>query len=102
MWCGVAQVDRARVDCLVRTTVSALSASVSCRVDHIDGAEMLTVGSSVAPGDCRELVHSCAALLEKLGDPDGEMWFCFCICSIQLFANCNVVCHLRKVMCVTL
>uniref|UniRef100_I1PZL2 Uncharacterized protein n=1 Tax=Oryza glaberrima TaxID=4538 RepID=I1PZL2_ORYGL len=64
------EVDRARVDCLVRTTVSALSASVSCRVDHIDGAEMLTVGSSVAPGDCRELVHSCAALLEKLGDPD--------------------------------
>uniref|UniRef100_A0A0E0DX03 Uncharacterized protein n=1 Tax=Oryza meridionalis TaxID=40149 RepID=A0A0E0DX03_9ORYZ len=64
------EVDRARVDCLVRTTVSALSASVSCRVDRIDGAEMLSVGSSVAPGDCRELVHSCAALLEKLGDPN--------------------------------
>uniref|UniRef100_A0A0E0L7W0 Uncharacterized protein n=1 Tax=Oryza punctata TaxID=4537 RepID=A0A0E0L7W0_ORYPU len=64
------EVDRARVDCLVRTTVSALSASVSCRVDRIDGVEMLSVGSSVAPGDCRELVHSCAALLEKLGDRD--------------------------------
>ncbi|XP_015694018.1 uncharacterized protein LOC107304447 [Oryza brachyantha] len=64
------EVDRARVDCLVRTTVSALSASISCRVDRTDGTEMLSVGGSVAPGDCRELVRSCAALLEKFGDSD--------------------------------
>uniref|UniRef100_A0A0D9WLY3 Uncharacterized protein n=1 Tax=Leersia perrieri TaxID=77586 RepID=A0A0D9WLY3_9ORYZ len=65
-------VDRARVECLVRTTVSALSASVLCRVDRSDGVEMLSVGSSVAPGDCRELVSSCAGILEKLGGSDGE------------------------------
>ncbi|KAL5211673.1 hypothetical protein ABZP36_022520 [Zizania latifolia] len=62
------EVDRARVDCLIRTIVSALSASVSCRVDLTDGAEMLSVGSSVTPGDCRELVRSCDSLLAKLGD----------------------------------
>uniref|UniRef100_A0A0D9WLX3 Uncharacterized protein n=1 Tax=Leersia perrieri TaxID=77586 RepID=A0A0D9WLX3_9ORYZ len=65
-------VDKARVECLVRTTVSALSASVACRVDRSDGVEMLSVGSSVALGDCRELVSSCAGILEKLGDSDGE------------------------------
>ncbi|KAF0910790.1 hypothetical protein E2562_004763 [Oryza meyeriana var. granulata] len=86
-WSGVAQVDRARVDCLVRTTVSALSASVSCRVDRTDGAEMLSIGSSVPPGDCRELVRSCAALLEKLGDLAGEM-----------LSPLLTGCHLMKVM----
>jgi hypothetical protein len=69
------QVDRARLDCLVRTTVSALSDSASCRVvrtDERSGGEMLCFGSSVSPGDCRELVRSCAALVDKLGDRDGE------------------------------
>ncbi|WVZ82485.1 hypothetical protein U9M48_029742 [Paspalum notatum var. saurae] len=67
-------VNRARVDCLVQTLVSALRASVSCRVVRPDGGageEMLCVGSSVSPGDCRELVRSCAALVEKLGDCDA-------------------------------
>ncbi|XP_062233612.1 uncharacterized protein LOC133930861 isoform X2 [Phragmites australis] len=67
------EVGRARVDCLVRTIVSALSASVSCRVVRPEGGagdEMLCVGSSVSPVDCRELVHSCAALMQKLGDFD--------------------------------
>ena len=71
------QVGRARVDCLVRTIVSALSASVSCRVVRPEGGtgdEMLCVGSSVSPVDCRELVHSCAALVQKLGDFDGEIF----------------------------
>uniref|UniRef100_A0ACD5ZRP4 Uncharacterized protein n=1 Tax=Avena sativa TaxID=4498 RepID=A0ACD5ZRP4_AVESA len=31
---------------------------------------MLCFGSSVSPGDCCELVRSCAALVEKLGDSD--------------------------------
>jgi hypothetical protein len=69
------QVDSARVDCLVRTLVSVLSASVSCRVVRPNGdagQEMLWVGSSVSPVHCRELlrsiVYSCAALVEKLGD----------------------------------
>ncbi|CAM0912772.1 unnamed protein product [Alopecurus aequalis] len=71
------EVDRARLDCLVRTIVSALSESVSCRVVRTDeriGGEMLCVGSSVSPGDCRELVRSCAALVEKLGDRDGRSY----------------------------
>jgi hypothetical protein len=70
------QVDRARLDYLVRTIVSALSDSVSCRVVRTDeriGGEMLCVGSSVSPRDCRELVRSCAALAEKLGNSDGEI-----------------------------
>ncbi|XP_072147351.1 uncharacterized protein [Setaria viridis] len=68
------EVNRARVDCLVRTLLSALSASVSCRVVRPDGGageEMLCVGSSVSPGDCRELLQSCAALVQKLGDCDA-------------------------------
>ncbi|KAE8772207.1 hypothetical protein D1007_55789 [Hordeum vulgare] len=65
------RVDRARLDCLVRTAVSALSDSASCRVARTDDrAEMLCFGSSVSPPDCRELVRSCAALVEKLGDRD--------------------------------
>ncbi|KAF7106616.1 hypothetical protein CFC21_107334 [Triticum aestivum] len=65
------EVDRARLDCLVRTAVSALSDSASCRVARTDDrAEMLCVGSSVSPRDCRELVRSCAALVEKLGGRD--------------------------------
>ncbi|TVU12600.1 hypothetical protein EJB05_46251, partial [Eragrostis curvula] len=70
----VMQVGRARVDCLVRTLVSALSASVSCRVVRPDGGaadEMLCVGTSISPGDCRELVRSCGALVEKLGNYGG-------------------------------
>jgi hypothetical protein len=73
------QVNRARVDCLVRTLLTALSASVSCRVVRSDGGsgeEMLCVGSSVSPGDCRELLQSCAALVQKLGDCNGEFFFC--------------------------
>ena len=72
------QVNRACVDCLVRTLVSALSASVSCGVVRPDGGageEMLCVGSSVSPGDCHELLRSCAALVQKLGDCDGEIFF---------------------------
>ncbi|KAJ1258030.1 hypothetical protein BS78_10G042600 [Paspalum vaginatum] len=68
------EVNRARVDCLVQTLVSALRASASCRVVRSNGGggeEMLCVGSSVSPGDCRELVLSCAALVEKLGDCDA-------------------------------
>ncbi|RLN12052.1 hypothetical protein C2845_PM09G03030 [Panicum miliaceum] len=68
------RVNRDRVDCLVRTLVSALSASVSCGVVRPDGGageEMLCVGSSVSPGDCRELLRSCAALVQKLGDCDA-------------------------------
>jgi hypothetical protein len=71
-------VDRARVDCLVRTLVSALSASVSCRVVRPDGCaadDMLCVGSSISPGDCHELVRSCGAVVEKLGNSDGDMFF---------------------------
>ncbi|AQL02116.1 hypothetical protein ZEAMMB73_Zm00001d045353 [Zea mays] len=65
------EVNSARVNCLVRTLVSVLSASVSCCVVRPDGdaaEEMLCVGSSVSPLDCRELLRSCAALVEKLGD----------------------------------
>jgi hypothetical protein len=72
------QVNSARVDCLVRTLVSVLSASVSCRVVRPDGdagEEMLCVGSSVSPVDCRELLQSCATLVEELGDCDGEIFF---------------------------
>ncbi|KAF8732888.1 hypothetical protein HU200_015237 [Digitaria exilis] len=68
------EVNKARVDFLVRTLVSALSASVSCRVVRPDGGaveEMLCVGSSVSPGDCRELLRSCAALVQKLGNCDA-------------------------------
>ncbi|KAM3335011.1 hypothetical protein ACQJBY_029430 [Aegilops geniculata] len=66
------EVDRARLDCLVRTAVSALSDPASCRVARTDDrAEMLCVGSSVSPRDCRELVRSCAALVEKLGGRDA-------------------------------
>ncbi|OEL34350.1 hypothetical protein BAE44_0004631 [Dichanthelium oligosanthes] len=68
------RVNKARVDCLVRTLVSALSASVSCRVVRPDGSfgeEMLCVGSSVSPADCCELLRSCAALVEELGDCDA-------------------------------
>ncbi|XP_047091539.1 uncharacterized protein LOC124703366 [Lolium rigidum] len=67
------EVDRARLDCLVRTIVSALSDSASCRVVRTgerSGGEMLCFGTSVSPGDCRELVRSCAALVDKLGDRD--------------------------------
>lgn len=35
---------------------------------------MLCVGSSVSPGDCRELVSLCASLVEKLGDRDGHSY----------------------------
>lgn len=72
------QVGRARVDWFVRTLVSALSASVSCRVLRPDGCaadEMLCVGSSISPGDCHELVRSCGALLGTLGNADGEIFF---------------------------
>ncbi|KAE8772204.1 hypothetical protein D1007_55786 [Hordeum vulgare] len=51
-WCAFAllQVDRARLDCLVRTAVSALSDSASCGVARTDDrAEMLCIGSSVSP-----------------------------------------------------
>ncbi|RCV20674.1 hypothetical protein SETIT_4G075500v2 [Setaria italica] len=68
------EVNRARVDCLVRTLLSALSASFWCRVVRPDGGageEMLCAGSSVSPGDCRELLQSCAALVHKLGDCDA-------------------------------
>ncbi|KAL6606199.1 hypothetical protein ACP70R_041852 [Stipagrostis hirtigluma subsp. patula] len=68
------EVGRARVDFLVRTIVSALSASVSFRVVRPDGGagdEMLCAGSSISPGDCGELVRTCAALVEKLGDCDA-------------------------------
>ncbi|CAL5044576.1 unnamed protein product [Urochloa decumbens] len=68
------EVNRARVSCLVRTLVSALSASVSCRVVRPDGGadeEMLCVGSSVSPRDCCELLQSCATLVQKLGDCDA-------------------------------
>jgi hypothetical protein len=71
------QVNSARVNCLVRTLVSVLSASVSCCVVRPDGdaaEEMLCVGSSVSPLDCRELLRSCAALVEKLGDCGGEIF----------------------------
>nr|CAB3467004.1 unnamed protein product [Digitaria exilis] len=60
------RVNKARVDFLVRTLVSALSTSVSCRVVRPDGGaveEMLCVGSSVSPGDCRELLRSWKAFL---------------------------------------
>uniref|UniRef100_M8BSN7 Uncharacterized protein n=1 Tax=Aegilops tauschii TaxID=37682 RepID=M8BSN7_AEGTA len=68
----VYEVDRARLDCLVRTAVSALSDPTSCRVARTDDrAEMLCVGSSVSPRDCRELVRSCAALVEKLWGRDA-------------------------------
>ena len=76
--CVWVQVNRARIDCLVRTLVSALFASVSCGVVRPDGGageEMLCVGSSVSPGDCRELLRTCAALVQKLGDCDGEISF---------------------------
>ncbi|KAM0845868.1 hypothetical protein ACQ4PT_056099 [Festuca glaucescens] len=69
------QVNRARLNCLVRTIVSALSESVSCRVvrtDERNGGEMLCFGSSLSPGGCRELVRSCAALVDKLGDRDVD------------------------------
>ncbi|XP_048539173.1 uncharacterized protein LOC125518346 [Triticum urartu] len=64
------EVDRARLGCLVRTAVSALSDSASCRVARTDDrAEMLCVGGPPSPPD-RELVRSCAALVEKLGGRD--------------------------------
>ena len=72
------QVNSARVDCLVRTLVSVLSASVSCRVVRPDGdagEEMLCVGSSLSPVDCQELLQSCATLVEKLRDCDGDIFF---------------------------
>ena len=74
------QVNSARVDCLVGTLVSVLSASVSCRVVRPDGdagEEMLCVGSSVSPVDCHELLQSCATLVEELGDCDGEIFFIY-------------------------
>jgi len=45
------------------------------RPDGGAGEEMLCVGSSVSPGDCRELLRTCAALVQKLGDCDGEISF---------------------------
>ena len=74
------QVNSARVDCLVGTLVSVLSASVSCHVVRSDGdagEEMLCVGSSVSPVDCHELLQSCATLVEELGDCDGEIFLFF-------------------------
>ncbi|KAL6839599.1 hypothetical protein ACP4OV_030538 [Aristida adscensionis] len=70
------EVGRARVDYLVRTVVCALSASVSLRVARLRpegaaGDEMLCAGSSISPGECRELVRLCADLVGKLGDCDA-------------------------------
>ncbi|XP_038986342.1 uncharacterized protein LOC103709624 isoform X2 [Phoenix dactylifera] len=69
------EVCSSRIECLVRTIVSVLNSSISCKVlrpEEGGGAEFLKVGSSISSRDCHRLIRVCGDVLESLEGHGGH------------------------------
>ncbi|XP_010925441.1 uncharacterized protein [Elaeis guineensis] len=69
------EVCSARIECLVRTIVSVLNSSMSCKVLRSKdggGSEFLKVGSSISSRDCHRLIRVCGDVLESLEGHGGH------------------------------
>uniref|UniRef100_A0A1D1Z9W9 Pre-mRNA-processing-splicing factor 8 n=1 Tax=Anthurium amnicola TaxID=1678845 RepID=A0A1D1Z9W9_9ARAE len=69
------EVYSCAIDSVVRTMISVLSSSVSCKVQRFEGGgnkkdeEILRVGSSISAADCEKLIGTC---IDVLGNLEGH------------------------------
>ncbi|KAA8523244.1 hypothetical protein F0562_009667 [Nyssa sinensis] len=61
------QVFDSVIEYLVKTIVSVLSSSITCKVLRFQKEEVLRIGSVIPSHDCTELIEVCADVLGKLG-----------------------------------
>ncbi|CAL5438039.1 unnamed protein product [Camellia sinensis] len=60
------QVFDSAIEYLVKTIVTVLSSSITCKALRFHKAEFLCVGSGISSGDCAELIGMCVDFLGKL------------------------------------
>ncbi|KAI8020969.1 hypothetical protein LOK49_LG03G00986 [Camellia lanceoleosa] len=60
------QVFDSAIEYLVKTIVTVLSSSITCKALRFHKAEFLCVGSGISCGDCAELIGMCVDFLGKL------------------------------------
>ncbi|XP_073116635.1 uncharacterized protein [Elaeis guineensis] len=85
------EVCSARIECLVRTIVSVLNSSMSCKVLRSKdggGSEFLKVGSSISSRDCHRLIRVCGDVLESLEGHGHSQTLLFAILKAVVSSSC--------------
>ncbi|KAI8031156.1 Solute carrier family 35 member F2 [Camellia lanceoleosa] len=68
------QVFDSAIEYLVKTIVTVLSSSITCKALRFHKAEFLCVGSGISSGDCAELIGMCVDFLGKLEGHGSSIW----------------------------
>ncbi|XP_031252372.1 uncharacterized protein LOC116110295 [Pistacia vera] len=63
---GAPKVFDSVIEFSVKTIISVLSSSITCKVISFRNEEILQIGSSISRHDCEELMEACNDVLEKL------------------------------------